>query len=222
VGLGEFVQGAVAGDQLLHAVGHGGGGGDGVDPDLGGELDGHGAGDGGDAAFRGGVAVAAGNAHQGDVRRHVDNRAAAGTKNCGNAEAAAEEGAEQIQLDGAPEFVQRRLGHVVVAGGGAAGVVVQDVQRAVVADCLVDGGFDAVGVGDVGWDGEGGAAFPGDQVCGLLAGGLVAFGDDDAGALLGEQYGGGAADAGSGAGDEGDFALQAWHFCSSGRSVDHR
>ena len=96
--------------------------------------------------------------------------------------------------------------HVGVLQGGAAGVVVQHVEPAVMRNRLADGGLQAVGLAHVGRDGDGLAAGGSDAMRGLLAARRVDLGDDDAGALAGEQLGGGAADAGAGAGDEGDLA----------------
>lgn len=43
--------------------------------------------------------------------------------------------------------------------------------------------------------------------------GLAAGGDDDLGAFLGEEFRGGAADAGTGAGDDGDLVGECEHGC---------
>ena len=75
----QLVERGVAGDQLAHAIGHRRRWRDGVDAHLlRRELHRHRAGHRRDPALRGGVAIAAGDAHQRDVRRHVDDRTAAG------------------------------------------------------------------------------------------------------------------------------------------------
>ena len=56
-----------------------------------------------------------------------------------NAEAAAEEGAEQVEGDRAPEFLDRRIDHIGVLQGGAAGIVVQHVEPAIVPHGAGDG-----------------------------------------------------------------------------------
>src|SRR5207245_1761948 len=90
--------------------------------------DGERAGDRGDATLRRGIAIAARYAHQRHVRTHIDYRAAAGFDDGGNAEAATEEGAVEVELDRPPEFVERRLDGGVVRGSRTPGIVVQDVQ----------------------------------------------------------------------------------------------
>ncbi len=210
---GKFLQSRVAGDEFPDAVGHGGGWGDGVDADFGREFDGHRAGDGGHRTLGGGVAVPAGDAHQGDIGRHVDDRPATGTNDRRDAEAAAEESAEQVQLDNTPEFLQRRVCDVAVLHGRAAGVVVQHMQRAVVLDRFADRCLDAFGFGDVCSDGDYLSAGLGDQLRGLLTGLGVDVRDDDLRTLLREQLCGRPADAGAGPGDDGDFSVQTRHVC---------
>jgi hypothetical protein len=78
------------------------------------EFDGHGAGHRSDRALCGGVAIAAGDAHQRDIRRHVDDRPAAGADDLRDGDAAAKERAEQIEPDDAPEFFYWRFDHGVV------------------------------------------------------------------------------------------------------------
>jgi hypothetical protein len=163
----------------------------------------------------GGVAIAAGNAHQRDVGRHVDDRSATRFGDRRNAEAAAEEGAEQIEFDDAPEFLDRGVDDGVVHVGRSAGVVVQNVQRAVMVHCRVDRGLHAGLVGDIGRHGDAVAAGLDDQLRGLFTGLLVEFGDDDFGALGRHGFGGGAADARARTGDEGDLTRQTWHRFSS-------
>ena len=175
----------VAGHQALHPIGHGGRRSERVDPHLvRRELDRERTGERGDPALGGGVAVPPGDPHQGEIGRHVDHAAAAGADQLGDGEAAAEEGAEQIEPDDPPELFQRRVHRRVVLRRGAAGVVVQDVDGAEMGGGLADGGGKTVGVGDVGAqrDGVGAGAMGG-----FLAGGRVQLGDGDVGAFGGEQ-----------------------------------
>src|SRR6266851_1255605 len=115
VRVGELSQRGVAGNQPLDPLGHCRRGCDRVDPHLLRRIgDRQRTGNRCDAALRRGVAVAAGDAHQRDIRRHVDDRAAARLDKLGDAEPAAEKGAEEIELDGAPELVERRVDRGVV------------------------------------------------------------------------------------------------------------
>ena len=118
-----------------------------------------------------------------------------------DAELRAEERAEQVELDGAPEFLFRRFGDRAVGGRRAAGIVVQDIEPAVAPDGLGEGRLDVCAVGDVAAHEMGVAA----RIAAARAGGLrgrfagrrVDLGDDDLGAFLGKAFGGGAADAGA-------------------------
>src|SRR6185312_1298395 len=114
-----------------------------------------------------------------------------------NADATTQEGAEQVQPDHPPEFLDRRYDNGVVLWRGTAGVVVQHMQAAELlhggADRLPQAGF----VGDVGANGD--RAIAG-KVCGFLARSGIDLGDRYLGAFMREQDGGGAADAGTGAG----------------------
>ena len=117
----------------------------------------------------------------------------------GNAEAAAKERAEQIQLDGAPELLDRGFDHGVVLRRRAAGVVVQYVQPAEVLHRGADRGLEAGIVGHIGADGDRAVA---GEMRGFVAGGGVDVGDGDTCAFARKQEGGGSTDAGAGTGDE--------------------
>ena len=148
---------------------------------------------------------------RGNVGRHVDDRSAAGPDDRRNAEPAAEEGSEKIEFDDAPEFHDRRLDDGVVDVGGAAGVVVENVQRAIVVQGRIDRRFHAGFDRHVGRHRDTIAAGLDDHLSDLFSGRLVELGDDDFRALGGHRLGGGAADAGARTGDECDLAGQTWH-----------
>src|SRR5713226_5761914 len=94
VRVGELLQCGVARHQRLDALGHRRRRGDRVDPHPLRRIgDGERAGDRGDPALGGGVAVAPRDPHQRDVRAHVDDRAAARFDDRGDAEATAQKGA---------------------------------------------------------------------------------------------------------------------------------
>ncbi|CFN56300.1 Uncharacterised protein [Bordetella pertussis] len=117
-------------DEARHALGQHGAGRDGVAAHaLLGELHRHRARERMHAALGGRVGVAPFQAAQGRDRPHVDDRAAAGRGDARDGMAAAQHGAQQVDVDGAPEFLQREFHHRAVVQAGAAGVVDQDVQR---------------------------------------------------------------------------------------------
>jgi len=76
---------------------------------------------------------------------NVDDGASAGLDTRGNGE----EGAEQIEFDGAPELRLRCFRNRSVRQGRTAGIVVEDVELAVVRNGFLDGGFDAGALGHV-------------------------------------------------------------------------
>ncbi len=82
--------------------------------------------------------TAAGNAHQRHVRRHVDDRTAAGFDQCRDAEAAVEERAGQVELITRQNSSIGASTTVLSLFVDPPAVIVQDVQRAIV----VQSGFD--------------------------------------------------------------------------------
>ena len=103
------------------------------------------------------------------------------------------------------------------------GVVDQDVEPAEVIEGGVEEGFDLLGIADVGLDGDGpapGFFDGGDGGVGVVTAGTVV--DDHACPGRGEGAGDGGPDAAGGAGDEGDFVLQAGHERGSAGGVAGR
>src|SRR5688500_10945352 len=122
--------------------------------------------------------------------------------------AATEEGAEEIQPDDAPEFLDRRIDHGVVLRCGAPRVVVEHVQTAERNQRRAERGPQARYVRDVSPDGNRAVA---SEVRRLLAGhdGDVCHGD--AGPFVCEQHGGRAPYSGGGACDEGYLPCKSCH-----------
>ena len=151
--VGELGQPGIAGDQPPHPVGHRRRRRDRVDADFLRRVgDGERAGDRGDAAFRRGVAIPARHPHQRNVRAHIDHRPAARLDQLGDAEAAAEKCAVEVELDRPPEFIERGVDRGIVLRGRAAGIVVENVEAAELVDGGADRRLEDVGVGDVGAD----------------------------------------------------------------------
>ena len=130
--------------------------------------------------------------------------------------AAAEKGAEQVELDDAPEFHDGRFDHIVVLWRRAARIVVQYVE---VAELIFSSGnrrADADLIAHVGLDRDGAVAR---KVCSLLGRGKVDVGHRHARAFTREQDGRGASDARRCAGDECHFAVKTCHALSFGLSL---
>src|SRR5215813_1049950 len=165
-------------------------------------------GDRSDAALCRGIAIAPGDPHQRDIRAHVDHRTAAGLHEFRYAEPAAEKCAVKVELDRAPEFIERRIDCSVVLRSRTAGIVVEHVEAAKLVDNGADRGLQAVGVRHVGAERY---LFISSEVRGFLTGLWINLGNGDFRAFTSEKDCGGAADPTAGAGDEGYFACEPWH-----------
>jgi hypothetical protein len=75
-----------------------------------------------------------------DVRGHVDHRSSTRGNDRRYAESAPEECAKQIEPDRAPEFFDRCFDHSVVRRSRSSGIVVQNVQAAIVPHGGLDRG----------------------------------------------------------------------------------
>jgi len=137
-------------------------------------------------------------------------------------------GGVQQMRKGCPRGVEQALqvdrDHPVPVVGGRvedrpeqhhAGVVDQDVQSPELGHGSLDGGLGLPWVGDVGRDGQRGAAGPLDVVDDGRETVLAARYERDRCALGGELSGGGLADAAAGAGDEDDFVGDVVHGLGS-------
>ena len=172
------------------------------------ELDGELPAQGEDGALRGGVGdLRRRRAGEGHERGDVDDRAAAALEQMRDPVLAAEEDALRVDVLHALPRLDLRLEDRGVVRGHDPRVVVEDVDSAVALGRRGVHGLHAVGVGDVHLLEEGLAALG----CGRLALLGIDVGDADACALLREEDRGLPADAAGGAGDDGDFSVQASH-----------
>jgi hypothetical protein len=156
------------------------------------------------APLGGGITIAPWYAHQGDVRSMLitepppDRRIAGMPKRP----------PRKIQLDDAPELLQRRLCPPLPRAVEPPALLCSTCSapycRTVCGNIAPDGDHLATGLGD------------------LLSGLGVQFRDDDLGSLPSEQLGGRASDAGSGARNDGYFSVKPWHVWSPRFTVGHR
>jgi hypothetical protein len=102
-------------------------------------------------------------------------------------------------------------------GGEIAGVVDEDVETAEMLSSAMNDFVDVALVGDVGGKSEGMVASLARE---FFERPMAAADEDDTGAFPGESERNGAADAGAGAGDDGDFVVEAQTW--QGKSVDGR
>src|SRR5271165_1900291 len=154
------------------------------------------------------IAITAGDPHQRNIRAHVDHRTASGLDKFGDPEPATKECAVKVELYRPPEFIERRVDCRIVPRGRPAGVIMEHVEMAELVDGRADRCLQAVGVGHVGADRN---RLVSSKVSGLLAGLAVDLGDCDLRTFAGEQNCGSAADAITGACDEGHPACKPWH-----------
>lgn len=120
----------------------------------------------------------------------------------------AEKRAKQIKANGAPEFLDRHVNDGAIDRGRTAGVVVQDMQAAVVPNGGVDGGANAGFLGHIRGDGDTISAGLRDDLCGLFAGSFIDFGHDNFRTFCCHRAGSGTTDACARSGYQGDFAVQ--------------
>ncbi len=95
------------------------------------------------------------------------------------------------------------LGELALAGAGK-----EDVD---VAFFLLDGGVEAVEVGEAGGIAHDAGDIFADALNGCVELGFVAAGDEDVGAFCDKEFGGGEGHAGGGGGDDGHFSIELTH-----------
>jgi hypothetical protein len=159
----------------------------------------------------GGVAIEASNAHQRDVRGHVDHRSSTRGDDRRDTEAASEERTEQVKADRTPEFLDRCFDHRVVSRGRSSGIVMQNVQAAVVLRGGVDRGPHAIFLAHVGRDCNAMSTGLDNDLRRLLAGCGVQFGNDNLCSVRSHGPRRRAANTSPGTGDQCDFPVQPCH-----------
>lgn len=203
---GGVVGGGSAGFGVAHAgVAEVGGGDEGVD--FGDddvvffEFGAGGEGEAEEGAFGGGVDAVLGDGHEGGAGVDVDDGAGALGAHERDDGLHGDDGAEDVEVE---DFVEEvRFDFFDGGGVGAAGVVDEGVDAAVVVVDGGDGFFEGGEVGHVAGDGEAVWEGGGEGVENVFGAGE----EGDFGTFFGEEFGGGEADAGGGAGDEDYFVL---------------
>jgi hypothetical protein len=146
---------------------------------------------------------------QGDeacLRAHIDNLAAALFDHDAPGGLTGEESALEVDREGAVEVLFANI--LSEIAGRDAGVVHENVKATEVLGGLLDAGFDLVNVGHVHLQREHAAAAGGDLGFKALVAAKFFEADGDVGSGFGECEGDGTAEATSGAGDQGDLAVE--------------